>query len=51
MNTIELSDNAMGIIQNSLNGEPLQFCVTDYRNYVWNGVLPNNAATCAVYPI
>jgi len=48
MNTIELSDSAMGIIQNSLNGEPLQFCVTDYKNYVWNGQLPNAATSFSV---
>lgn len=51
MNTIELSDSAMNIIQNSLNGEPLQFCVTDYRNYVWNGAIPNNAETSFSVPI
>ena len=51
MNTIELSDNAMGIIQNSLNGEPLQFCVTDYRNYVWNGAIPAASATSFSVPI
>jgi hypothetical protein len=51
MNTIELSDSAMNIIQSSLNGEPLQFCVTDYRNYVWNGAIPNNADTTFSVPI
>lgn len=51
MNTIELSDSAMGIIQNSLNGEPLQFCVTDYKNYSWNGQLPNDAVTSYSVPI
>ena len=51
MNTIELSDGAMSIIQNSLNGEPLQFCVTDYKNYVWNGALPNDASTSFSVPI
>jgi hypothetical protein len=51
MNTIELSDNAMGIIQNSLNGEPLQFCVTDYRNYVWNGAIPATSETSFSVPI
>lgn len=45
MNTIELSDGAMSIIQNSLNGEPLQFCVTDYKNYTWNGALPASTST------
>lgn len=51
MNTIELSDSAMGIIQSSLNGEPLQFCITDYRNYVWNGSIPNTSATSFSVPI
>lgn len=51
MNNIELSDSAMSIIQNSLNGEPLQFCVTDYKNYVWNGALPSNATTSFSVPI
>ena len=37
MDAIELSDNAVGIINESLNGEPLQFAITDNRNYVWNG--------------
>lgn len=45
MQTIELSDGAMSIIQNSLNGEPLQFCVTDYKNYTWNGALPASTST------
>lgn len=51
MNTIELSDSAMGIIQSSLNGEPLQFCITDYRNYVWNGAIPTTSATTFSVPI
>lgn len=51
MNTIELSDSAMNIIQSSLNREPLQFCITDYRNYVWNGAIPNLAETTFSVPI
>ena len=33
---IELSDNAMGIIRESQNGQPLQFVNPDYRNYAFN---------------
>lgn len=51
MNTIELSDSAMGIIQNSLQGSPLQFTLTDYKNYVWNGSIPATAATTFAVPI
>ena len=32
-NFIELSDSAMGMIQQSLQGSPLQFVVPDYRNF------------------
>jgi len=32
-NYIELSDVAMGMIQQSLQGQPLQFVVPSYRNY------------------
>lgn len=32
-NFIELSDVAMGMIQQSLQGQPLQFVIPDYRNY------------------
>jgi hypothetical protein len=44
MNTIELSDSAMSIIQDSLQGNPLQFAVTDYQNFVWNNTLSASAA-------
>jgi hypothetical protein len=33
---IELSDNAMNIIRESQNGQPLQFVNPDYRNYQYN---------------
>jgi hypothetical protein len=48
MNTVELSDAAMGIIQNSLQGAPLQFTATSYRNYVWNGSVPAGGTSFAV---
>lgn len=37
MNTIELSDDAMGIINSSLSGQPLQFVTTEYRNQPYTG--------------
>jgi hypothetical protein len=39
---IELSDNAMNIIRESQNGQPLQFVNPDYRNYQYNFALPNS---------
>jgi hypothetical protein len=48
MNTVELSDSAMSIIQNSLQGTPLQFTATSYRNYVWNGSIPAGGTSFAV---
>lgn len=41
-NTIEVSDDAMGIITSSLGGNPLQFVVPSYRNYGWSSVTINN---------
>lgn len=35
-NLIELSDSAMQMIQSSLNGQPLQYVVPDYRNYAFS---------------
>jgi hypothetical protein len=45
-NLIELNDEAMSIITNSLGGRPLQFVIPEYRNYVnsLNG-LPNNSTS------
>jgi hypothetical protein len=34
-NMIELSDSAMAMIQSSLNGQPLQYVVPDYKNYAY----------------
>jgi hypothetical protein len=44
MNTIELSDSAMSIIEDSLQGDPLQFAVTDYKNLLWNNTLSASTA-------
>jgi hypothetical protein len=45
-NMIEVSDDVMGIINNSLEGNPLQFVVPSYRNYSWSGyTLANNSGT------
>jgi hypothetical protein len=46
-NFIELSDIAMGMIMQSLNGAPLQFVVPDYRNYP--GACPLTNATASQY--
>ena len=48
---MELSDNAMSIINGSLSGSPLQFVFNDYRNYVYNFSLPEQAATTCSMPI
>lgn len=51
-NTIEVSDDAMGIIMNSLGGNPLQFVVPSYRNYGWSSVsIADNSTTQINMPI
>jgi hypothetical protein len=53
-NFIELSDAAMGMIQQSLQGSPLQFVVPDYRNFGGNAVNISttvNAITQYNFPI
>lgn len=50
-NFIELSDQAMGLIQQSLNGQPLQFVVPDYRNYGGSFTTTNAVATQYNFPI
>ena len=42
-NFIELSDQAMSIVQGSLQGQPLQFVVPDYRNYQFSYSLGTSA--------
>lgn len=48
---IELGDSAMSSIYSSLNGEPLQLVVPDWRNYQFTGALANGAATQLSMPI
>lgn len=51
-NTIEVSDDAMAIITNSLGGNPLQFVVPSYRNYGWSSVsIADNTTTQINVPI
>jgi hypothetical protein len=45
---IELSDGAMGMIQSSLNGQPLQFVAPDYRNYNFAQVTLSDGANTQV---
>jgi hypothetical protein len=41
----------MSIIQDSLQGNPLQFAVTNFKNFVWNNTLSgvNGAAAASHY--
>ena len=48
---IELSDNAMNIIRESQNGQPLQFVNPDYRNYQYTFALANPSSTQVTMPI
>ena len=49
---IELSDNAMNIIRESQNGQPLQFVNPDYRNYQYNfSIAKTPAITQVTMPI
>jgi hypothetical protein len=48
---IELGDGAMKIIEDSLEGQPLQFCIPDYRNYQYNFSLTGNVNTQVSMPI
>jgi hypothetical protein len=38
-NMVELSDNAMSVIQNSLAGKPVEWVCQSYSNYVYNATL------------
>ena len=50
-NMIELGQDAMSMVQESLNGQPLQFVVPDWRNYQYSQA-PGNAATISIqFPI
>ena len=50
-NFIELGDPAVAMIKDSLGGQPLQFVVPDYRNYVYNYQLLNNNTPTLAFPI
>jgi hypothetical protein len=50
-NMIELSDEAMSMIQSSLNGQPLQFVVPDYKNFQYTFALPQTTTTQVNFPI
>ena len=50
-NFIELSDTAMGMIQQSLQGSPLQFVVPDYRNFGGSYATTNGTASQYSFPI
>jgi hypothetical protein len=50
-NFIELGDPAMQIIYSSLQGEPLQFVVPDFRNYQFSLTLTQNVSTQVAMPI
>jgi hypothetical protein len=41
-NFIELSDRAMSMVYEGLQGQPLQFVVPDYRNFQYSYTLANN---------
>jgi hypothetical protein len=50
-NFIELGDQAMSVIYGSLQGEPLQFVVPDFRNYQYSFSLTQNVSTQITMPI
>ncbi len=49
-NMVEMSDQAMGIIQSSLGGKPVEWVCQSYSNYVYNATL-QNAVTNVSMPI
>ena len=49
-NFIEVSDEAIGLIHQSLGGQPLQFCVSDYKNYQFSSTL-NTSTTQISFPV
>jgi len=50
-NFIELGDQAMSVIVGSLEGQPLQFVVPDFRNYQYSLSLTQNVSTQVAFPI
>ena len=51
-NFIELNDQAISIIKDSLQGQPLQFCVPEYRNFQYSlAVAGSSTATQVNMPV
>jgi len=48
---IELNDTSMSMIKESLNGEPLQFVIPDYRSYPYSYALTENISNQVSMPI
>ena len=47
-NFMELSDSAMAIIENSLQGKPVEWVVSNWANYIYNITLPNSTTTVSM---
>lgn len=47
-NMIELGDSAMSVIYNSLEGQPLQFCIPQFRNYAFGQQLQTTQTECVI---
>lgn len=47
-NFMELSDSAMAIIQNSLQGKPVEWVCGNYANYIFNTSLTNSVANVSM---
>ena len=47
-NFMELSDSAMAIIQNSLQGKPVEWVVSNWANYILNTTLPNSVTNISM---
>lgn len=50
-NFLEIGDPGIAMIRDSLGGQPLQFVVPDYRNFVYNFKLTNGEAAAIAMPI
>lgn len=50
-NFMELSDEAMSVINGSLDGQPLQFALQSYRNFGYSNALVNGTNTQVSMPI
>ena len=48
---IELNDTAMSIINNSQQGQPIQYVFQDYRNYQYTASIPATTITTVTMPI